>query len=1360
MIFFKHTILFIFTLFFTTVGWGAIIEPFDVVNPDGTKNVQGNYAIAGNTVMCLTKNESGYSSGEDEDNKCRGMTDYELETSNGRVSKYLDIDGDSSTWNSTSSYITVPVSFDLPSVNDGKGILWAGLFWQGRISNRTNYKMRYGKETTTGYDLIETGKGSSYSPPSSFNDTGAGKIKLQVDTGSYEDVTAETLYKQGSGGRVTYAAFADVTDIVKPAIQTSGKHVFTVANLTTNEGRESSPGVFGGWSIVVIYAENSFGKMRNISVYSGFDSVSNPSDPFKITDFLLPKTNTVNATLSLFSGEGEYLYGRRPGTSRYDWVKLSDDGSNYSFMPGAAHKNNIFDGTFTGITRDKISGEYNDLEINNDGVDVDTFDVSALTTIYRDKNPNLNEMYVQWSSNNDYITPSMLVFAVQLYAPKLCYDYSLKQDNSFLKVDRTTTPIAGIHTHVSSSDIGLTLYLKNIEADIAAEGISIRSDVNTTIFEQTGYTYSSNTNGSTLIYRGSPTDESLDYDPLADNSTTNNGSTDGHNVRKGLGSLSAQDYIYSNFSIKPVNAYNSNMDESLGLTIDYSIRVNGTTITYTDYQLGGPYVELCPPTGNYTPTFGLFNVVQSGLTTNNINTQISRRTFNTDVIFDSNPQTGENDAPTTDITTTVLVEIIDMDSFGDINASCANPDSRLSTPIFVPINFDSTTGQTPIPAQIDDYYNFAVKNAAFRIWYFEDSDGNLIQDWSASTTDGGKSLTSIADLYDETIHAPLCESACLSTTSTGCFECIQVNFARPLCSRDNFSVRPESYDMHIIDRNLTVEKDLSKIYDYSPDSLNTPTDNIQIAAYYTYELDLNATGNDGIARVPGYTRNFNNANDHNSTILWNSLKGLDVCNDVSDTPLSFYVKDGTLSNIPLITTNVGEYKLNIIDETWTAVDWESAKMSHHTSGFLGGSDCIKKSNSSILFNSQYGCTIDSNHGTDKVGNFYRDQKLESHPYGYTLTNTLTVGPLDIVPHTNKPFVYMADLDQDEPVSVHLNTLLTPNGFNQNTALTNYVNGCYAKPINMSISKTATRSTTLSYKLRHHDLNNSIALPTLDIDLDIAPANINNDMDFLIPTTYFQKEDNGTTSMRTDMNYNRVINIAANPEDINFTSYKAEDNVTLINADLVNNKIATTTSSLNNQRVIHYYGRTIAPDIRVNCTTNKCRTGLHSSNTNSIKETVSFVVYCESVGGTVCSTNPVNGVLPDAAQQVVDIRWWENRNHDKPTTGIIFLPQESDGVIGTITDSASPSFNKEISRTLTNNNFASELVLEHNGPLPYDSLLQLNSSNWLLYSPDNANATSNTFLIEWRGDGGWSGKYEDKTTTKSNAATTTNGRVMW
>jgi hypothetical protein len=76
------------------------------------------------------------------------------------------------------------------------------------------------------------------------------------------------------------------------------------------------------------------------------------------------------------------------------------------------------------------------------------------------------------------------------------------------------------------------------------------------------------------------------------------------------------------------------------------------------------------------------------------------------------------------------------------------------------------------------------------------------------------------------------------------------------------------------------------------------------------------------------------------------------------------------------------------------------------------------------------------------------------------------------------------------------------------------------------------------------------------------------------------------------------------------------------------------------------------------------------------------------------------------------------------------------------------------------NYTREAVVQYSGALPYDAKMKMQSSNWLIYDENNISTPYNTAHINFVGNGGWNGKYEDNTTTKTNYSPVTNRRIMW
>ncbi len=1366
---FYFPLLFLSTILFPISGF-AVIQPFNVVNPSNTKNVQGNYTIAGNTVMCLTEKTSGYGG------TC-GDVGYELLTSNLRVSKYIDIDGEDTTWNSTSSYITLPSTLDMSSSSP---ILWAGLFWQGRIvHNDTNLDLRYAKENATTYDLITTNDGSQGNVD--FSTTGAYDIKLKVNNGNYIDVAQDTFYITGGASAKTYAAYADVTNIVAPAILTDGKHTFTVANLTTNEGRESTPGVFGGWSLVVIYAEDSFGKMRNISIYSGFDSVANPSAAFTITDFLLPKENSVNATLSLFSGEGEYLYGERPGRTTYDWIKISNDGSTYTSMPNALHPNNIFDSRFTGVTRDDIPGHSNNLQINNDGVDIDSFDVSALMTAYRDVNPNMNTMHIQWSSNNDYITPSMIAFATELYVPEFCYDYAYKQQGKYFteKNDGTENPrIVG--DVLSGEEVEVTLFLRNlVTSDIDVQDLTFNiTDINAT---QALYTL-----GTTSIAQI----PAIIPSPLADSGTTTQ--TDIRDIF--IGDMGSNDYFYIYYKLDPKK---SSLDMPINASAKYHLKLDGgDTINY-ELKLGA-HINICRNSNyDYEPIKGAFNIVHNDYYSNggyyNLPTQVTSREGNFQVISMNPDNLDELKAfPNTMF---VGVQLIDVSSFHDTFTACKELESAIgpklwlkfeagssSTPfdqnflIAASIEENNLSAVTGIPSKLPnsyDFYKTANENTAFRISYnlvpntefvldanetspgeyvvhnFENIKGITCSDQVHFINKNGNPASAVQanDACGNASGKPIGESQ-----FKACMECLYGVSTKLVCSRDNFSIRPEAILIKLQDQNQSNSSSKLKIGDDMSGVVTLgSTTKLDMAAGYQYTLEANATNHRDNKASPGYTKTYGITNDDKYLYVWDSSKS--ACNDQADKQLDIRYLEGE-ADLNTSVDQVGLYKLNQTDKEWTTVDNDLSHMTHHTTAnnfLINTTDCIldnSDTKSATTFANAatplQGCDISSNHDASFNSNIfanlkYRDYSIEFHPYKFDLSNireTVGLAHSDINA-TVLPFVYMSDMSissVDENMSYHLNGKIEAQGHND-VALTNFVENCYAHALEIDLNIT-TMNLPVAYQYRFH------SLATDKTDINTHNGDLNNTGNLInLVTADFPKTNLGAADTIINLNYNRTNSFTVNPEQVTFNNYYVDCTIPTncdFNADLISNKTSKGVENLSTTAVNYYYGRTHAPRNRFVGPTGDTF--------------IYYEVYCNGTtpGGSICNKTLLQNGLNSRVTD--DPRWFRNEQH----------VVTSHGKQGIITQKGAANV---AAGTITNTTGRTTVRLTYNASrdYPYKATMENNASRFLIYNKyDIANTnTTNEFEVEFvNTDGNWAGKAESTATTGEIGSKKTNRRSMW
>jgi uncharacterized repeat protein (TIGR01451 family) len=239
----------------------AVITPFANVF---SATVTGNITYAANTLM--TSPDSGGQAAIDARNGIGTDQDLNDDTWN---MQYVDIDGDATTFNSSSAQLIVPA---------GANVLFARLYWGGRVSNDVAIA-----------DLE--------------------KVKFKVGGGSYSDLTGSLVgsivggvSNRGDDPR-TYQCFVDVQDKV-----TAGG-TFTVANV---RGQEGAKNTCNGWSLVVAYsAPGSPGEVpRNLTVFQGFANVSNNSAADRsvtidYSGFQAPSTGPVNATLGFVTYEGD-----------------------------------------------------------------------------------------------------------------------------------------------------------------------------------------------------------------------------------------------------------------------------------------------------------------------------------------------------------------------------------------------------------------------------------------------------------------------------------------------------------------------------------------------------------------------------------------------------------------------------------------------------------------------------------------------------------------------------------------------------------------------------------------------------------------------------------------------------------------------------------------------------------------------------------------------------------------------------------------------------------------------------------------------------------------------------------------------
>lgn len=849
----------------------------------------------------------------------------------------------------------------------------------------------------------------------------------------------------------------------------------------------------------------------------------------------------------------------------------------------------------------------------------------------------------------------------------------------------------------------------------------------------------------------------------------------------------------------PITGYNGGYSYNLGsINSDANKTISDTNTYYsgdlTDIILYGTYekdnliysgkIYPCSgSSGTYPPIHADFKVLNEHYYPyENLPTQITSRADNFRVLA-IDLSTG---APK-DLNTSVDVELVDASSSGVCENKVSIGTEKI-TLLFENNNsaiFDGAYIRTWNNLSVNDprkiifdriFYEKATKRAAFRITYSsingnglvkltgDDSSGYHLEDFTSYagqpchtpfigpmySHDG----TELTDHHPYNMVPDACANSGLANASAMsheqlnmCLKCINGGDVISICPQEEFAIRPEAFMIKLKDQNQTVPTN-QPILDDTISGVTSPSGNVlNVASGYNYNIEVNATNYYTTTSSPEY-----NTSDNLAKLIWEPSSSV-TCNDENNytTPLIF--TSGSLDTDTNLSNNqVGEYRLNITDTTWTVVD---SNTTGRTGNFLGGADCTNNAATVAVGSGINGCNISSDHNsTSGSGLKYRDYNVTFHPYKFDLNMTglsatglpramtPSVG-LTPSPITPTSYIYMADMSKDQNMSYHLNGYIRASGYNDSN-LSNFVGECYGKPIDINITKAIDVNNTLAYQYRFNTLNVN------DINISTTSGDLNNTTG---PVQIFLSEGNftdlnGSINSNLNLNFFREVNSSMNPRVVTFHTYSVDCQNADVNctfkADLTTK---TTNGTLDlDHNVSHIYGRTHAPRYR-----------FKGPDGNA---TIYYESHCNGtdIHGVAC--NKV--FLPNGAfsKSTNDPRWFQNISHAQATYG----------VAGNINQKGYP-FDAGHVNTISPGGVVTETTgkavaaLHYNAAAtigyPYRTTMENNASNWLIYNKYDANDTKNEFPVEfWKTGGKWAGKRETNTTTHSKGTERTNRRSMW
>ncbi|TNF39114.1 MAG: hypothetical protein EP311_11525, partial [Cytophagales bacterium] len=412
--------------------------------PDGVFRIRGDFSMLGNKNLTA-------------------VDPTDLDNGQSTPMQYVDVDGISSTVNSSSANLVFSTDGGLANPNCYE-IVHAGLYWTGRTNTSTD-NGNAATITVNGTTLTKN------------------QVKLRYGNGAYQTVTAkntsEILFPDNISNQLrgVYAGYADVTEFVK----NNGSGTYTVADIflrTAGVDNGGSTGLYGGWGMVVIY-RNPTMSFRNISTFNGYSFVNaaatNASTgEFTVSGFEAIDQGPVNVKLGVMGGEGDKgITGDDlsiRNSANTGWVRLQNGGPSND---GGNELDNFFNSSiFTG-GNPRLPNDN-----RNYGLDLHVFDLPNANNVLIDNGDNQTRF--RYRTDGDTYVIFNLTFAVDAYEPEIEAFHELVSINN-------TTP-AGVIKPGEIADFKVELTNKSTTEGIIDGKLEVQIPFGATV-ESTGFSF-------------------------------------------------------------------------------------------------------------------------------------------------------------------------------------------------------------------------------------------------------------------------------------------------------------------------------------------------------------------------------------------------------------------------------------------------------------------------------------------------------------------------------------------------------------------------------------------------------------------------------------------------------------------------------------------------------------------------------------------------------------------------------------------------------------------------------------------------------------------------------------------------------
>ena len=555
----------------------------------------------------------------------------------------------------------------------------------------------------------------------------------------------------------------------------------------------------------------------------------------------------------------------------------------------------------------------------------------------------------------------------------------------------------------------------------------------------------------------------------------------------------------------------------------------------------------------------------------------------------------------------------------------------------------------------------------------------------------------------------------------GCAECL-ADAAAPTFNSDQFSVRPYGYSYSIINNDGDDPYRAGKNYPIEINATTADNNDPQSDFYRTDLVGYNPPT--AIAAIGlDYNASLSCPYDTNESqsINFGILAG---GNDNADATLGGYA-DNDINYIRY--SNVGVTTLTIMDQEWTLVDQNGADTDNY--------ECIFDDNISNPSGDPFG----------RVGcKVWLQEPMTFVPFTFDIEANLTNH------NTSANFTYLNDFNTtdafDMAASLTVN-VSAMNGEPNATITTNYIDGCYAKDNNLSLTfnafKIAPTDSGITHMLYHNvnDVNTSnvtsISLPP-PLDDITSLGELQNTSASFLPV------NNGTANLAYQLNFNRKIDNVVQAFAMNLTDVNMTDT----------DNVEGNQTGITGQTAFMHYAKA-RPSVGIGNT--------YETVNPEVVTPILIHVYCKKPldGGTFSLDFPNCTDLSLAATSDAGADWWLSAEHNANTDGNITLkeiePTDIEEGAGT------PSLSYTIIAANNGKDDDLEVARGPNPTFPLTVNIELadTSDEWLIHNPFNIPVFPSPFYkVKFITPSTWVGVGGTGSVVDTDVNTNTNKRMNW